>query len=196
MSKTMRVIAGLVAGLGLCGLTSVSSAQDSHVPKPTPEHERLAHGVGTWDATIKSWMQGPGAEPTVSKGVETVKLMPGGLWALSEFHGKFGDMDFHGNGQSGYDPLKKKYIGTWVDSMETTVMVMEGEFDNQSKTLTMYSKGVGPDGKPYDAKMVEVYKDKDNRVFTMSMKSDETRGEYIKVMEISYVKRADQGVKE
>ncbi len=29
---------------------------------------------------------------------------------------------------------------------------------------------------------------KDTRVFSMSMKSDETRGEYIKIMEISYVK--------
>jgi len=30
----------------------------------------------------------------------------------------------------------------------------------------------------------------------MSMKSDETRGEYIKIMEISYIERPDQGVKE
>ena len=30
----------------------------------------------------------------------------------------------------------------------------------------------------------------------MSMKSDETMGEYIKIMEISYVKRRDQGVEE
>jgi hypothetical protein len=37
---------------------------------------------------------------------------------------------------------------------------------------------------------------KDTRVFSMSMKSDQTKGEYIKVMEISYVKRPDQGVKE
>ncbi len=196
MSYLMRSIAGLVATVGLLGLSAFSSAQESPVPKLTPEHQRLAHGVGTWDATVKSWMQGPHSEPVVSKGVETVKLMPGGLWSLSEFHGKFGDMDFHGNGQSGYDPAKKKYIGTWVDSMETTIMMMEGDFDPQTKTLTMYSKGTGPDGKPYDAKMVEVYKDKENRVFTMSMKSDETKGEYVKIMEISYVKRPDKGIKE
>ena len=103
------------------------------MPKPTPEHERLAKGVGTWDATIKSWMQGPDAEPMVSKGVEMVKLMPGGLWSLSEFHGKFGDADFHGAGQTGYDPAKKKYIGTWVDSMETSITMMEGDFDPQTK---------------------------------------------------------------
>jgi hypothetical protein len=60
----------------------------------------------------------------------------------------------------------------------------------------MYSKGVDPAGKTYDAKMVNVHKDKDTRVFTMSMNSEETRGEYIKIMEISYVKRPDQGVKE
>ncbi len=196
MSRTVRGFAGFVAGLGLCGLATLSIAQDTPVPKPTPEHKLLAHGVGTWDATIKSWMQGPGSEPSVSKGVEIVKLMPGGLWLVSEFHGKFGDMDFHGQGQSGYDPLKKKYIGTWIDSMETTIMIMEGDFDPKSSTLTMYSKGVDPAGKPYDAKMVEVHKDKDTRVFTMSMKSDETKGENLKIMEISYVKRSDQGVKE
>ena len=196
MSKMMRSIAGLVATLGLLGLSTFSSAQESPVPKPTPEHQRLAHNVGTWDATIKSWMQGPQSEPVVSKGVEIHKLMPGGLWALSEFHGKFGDMDFHGQGQTGYDPAKKKYIGTWVDSMAPTIMMMEGDFDPQTKTLTMYAKGTGPDGKPYDAKMVEVYKDKENRVFTMSMKSDETKGEFVKMMEISYVKRPDTGVKE
>ncbi len=44
--------------------------------------------------------------------------------------------------------------------------------------------------------MVEVHKDKENRVFTMSMKSDETEGEFVKMMEISYVKRPDTGIKE
>lgn len=189
MIRTTRVVLGIVAGMGLSSFAAVANAQDSPVPKPTPEHERLAKGVGTWDATIKSWMQGPQSEPSVSKGVETAKLMPGGLWILSEFHGKFGEMDFHGQGQTGYDPGKKKYIGTWVDSMSPTIMIMEGDFDPQTHTMTMTSKGVGPSGKPYDAKMVEVHKDKDSRVFTMSMKSDETGGEFVKMMEISYLKR-------
>jgi hypothetical protein len=196
MSRTMRALTCFVAGLGLFGLATLSNAQESPVPKATAEHERLAQDVGTWDATMKSWMQGPGSEPAVSKGVEIVKLMPGGLWVLSEFHGKFGEAAFHGQGQTGYDPLKKKYIGTWVDSMETTIMIMEGDFDPNTSTLTMYSKGVDPAGKPYDAKLVYVHKDKDSRVLSMLMKSDETRGEYIKMMEISYVKRPDQGVKE
>ena len=140
-------------------------------------------------------MQGPGVGAVRLQGGGNRQADAGGPLGLSEFHGKFGDMEFHGQGQTGYDPAKKKYIGTWVDSMAPTIMLMEGEFDPQTNTLTTYSKGVDPAGKPYDAKMVSVHKDKDTRVFTMFMKSDETKGEYIKIMEISYVKRPDEGIK-
>jgi hypothetical protein len=189
MSKMSRNLMGLVVSLGILGSGATSRGQEGPA-KPGPEHERLAKEVGTWDATIKSWMQGPQSEPTVSQGVETVKLQPGGLWLISEFEGKFGDMAFHGNGQSGYDPLKKKYVGTWVDSMSASLMMMEGDYDADSKTMTMHAKGQDPSGKPYEAKMTSVQPDENSRVFTMSMKSDESKGEYVKMMEISYKKRA------
>ncbi len=68
--------------------------------------------------------------------------------------------------------------------------MMEGEYDPASHTVTFYSKGTGPSGKPYDSKMTSKHEGDDNRVFTMSMKSDETKGEYVKVMEITYKRRA------
>lgn len=193
MSRTTRVLLGMVVGLGLSGFATLAKAQESPVPKPTAEHERLAHEVGTWDATIKSWVQGPSAEPIVSKGTEVVKLMPGGLWLLTEFHGKAaGDIAFHGAGATGYDPKKGKYVGTWVDSMSPAVMLTEGDFDPKTDTLTMTAKGTEPaSGKPYDAKMTSVFKDKDTRVFTMSMKTDQTGGEFVKIVEITYTKRPD-----
>jgi hypothetical protein len=151
---------------------------------------RRLKDVGTWDATIKSWTGGPDSQPSESKGVEVVKLMPGGLWQQNEFDGKFADMEFHGCGVTGYDPKKKKYVGTWVDSMSTDILSMEGEYDASTKTLTMYSKGTDPSGKAYDAKMTSKHEDDDTRVFTMFMKSDETKGEFIKMMEITYKRRA------
>jgi hypothetical protein len=136
-------------------------------------------------------MRGPDSEPTVSQGVEVVKLMPGGLWLKSEFDGKFGDQEFHGCGQSGYDTRKGKYVGTWVDTLTTEIMMMEGDYDAASRTLTMYAKGTEPSGKTYDSKMTSKYDpDENTRVFTMSMKSDETKGEYVRVMEITYKRRA------
>ena len=135
-------------------------------------------------------MGGPDSEPTASEGVEVVKLMPGGLWAQSEFDGKFGDQVFHGCGVTGYDSRKAKYVGTWVDSMSTEIMMMEGDYDSASHTLTMFAKGTDPAGKAYDAKMTSKHESNDTRVFTMLMKSEQTKGEYVKVMEITYKKRA------
>ena len=117
-------------------------------------------------------------------------MMPGGMWLLSSFEGKFGDMDFHGAGQTGYDPKKGKYVGTWVDSMASEIMVTEGDYDSKNHTVTMYSKGTDPSGKPYDARMSTKYEAEDTMVFTMEMKSEETKGEFIKVMEITYKRRS------
>jgi hypothetical protein len=177
--------------LALLGSASIARAQEGPpTPKPTAEHEMLAKDAGTWDATIKSWMSGPEAAPVVSQGVEVVKVMPGGLWITNEFDGKFGDMPFHGNGQTGYDTKKKKFVGTWVDSMTTEIMNMEGDYDSATQTLTTYAKGTEPSGKPYEAKMTSKRQGDDTRVFTMFAKSDETKGEFVKMMEITYKRKA------
>jgi hypothetical protein len=178
-------------GVGLLGFTVKSKGEEGYAMSSTAEHERLTLDVGTWDATIKCYMQGPDAEPLVSHGTEVVKLMPGGLWAISDFESKFGDAPFHGHGQSGYDTLKKKFVGTWIDSMSPSFTTMEGDYDPKIKTLTMYAKGTDfRSGKPYEAKMTTEHKDKNSRVFTMFRKTDESRGEFVKTMEISYARRA------
>src|SRR5262245_33768266 len=91
---------GVVVGLSLGVSSATSWGQEGAAAKPTAEHELIAKEAGTWDATIKSWMQGPDSEPMVSKGVEVAKMMPGGLWLVSDFEGKFGEESFHGHGQS------------------------------------------------------------------------------------------------
>jgi len=191
MSTMMRSCVGLVACLVLVVAGGSARGQGGPpVPKPTAEHELLAKDVGTWNAMIKSWMGTPESEPTISQGVEVVKLLPGGLWTHAEFDGKFGDQEFHGCGQSGYDTNKKKIVGTWVDTMTTEIMMMEGDYDPANRTATLYSKGTGPSGKPYESKLTSKHESDDTRVFTMSVKSDETKGEYVKVMEITYKRRA------
>lgn len=57
----------------------------------------------------------------------------------------------------------------------------------------MTTKGTEPaSGKPYDARMSSVHKDKDTRVFTMSMKTNQTGGEFIKIMEITYIRQPNK----
>jgi hypothetical protein len=189
--KVTQTLVVTALGVGFLGITAKATGLEGQAMSLTAEHERLTLDVGTWDATIKCYMQGPDAEPHVSHATEVVKLMPGGLWAISDFEGQFGDTPFHGHGQSGYDPLKKKYVGTWIDSMSPSLMIFEGDYDPSTRTLTTYGKGTDPrSGKPYEAKMTTEHKNKDSRVFTMLRKSDESKGQFVKTMEISYARRA------
>ncbi|MDR3623232.1 MAG: DUF1579 domain-containing protein [Paludisphaera borealis] len=188
MNKSYCVAAAAACLLGL-GLRA--EAQDAPVVEPTAEHKRLAEDVGVWDAEVKLWAQGPGAEPTVSKGVEEISVMPGGLWQLGKFEGKIGDKEFVGRSVTGYDVHKKKYVGVWVDSTDPHMMLTEGEYDEATHTETATAKGTDPaSGKPYDLKMTTLHKGKDARVFTMNMKIAEAGDEFFKLMEISYTRRA------
>ena len=87
------------------------------MPTPGPEHEMLKKDVGTWDATVEMFMA-PGAPPAVSKGTETVTML-GGFWQVGEFKSEMIGQPFEGQGITGYDPAKKKFVGTWVDTMST-----------------------------------------------------------------------------
>jgi hypothetical protein len=149
---------GLVTLVGLLVFVSALSAQDA--PQPGPEHKKLKELEGTWDAVMKMGDQ-------ESKGTMVWKLDLGGLWLVSDFQGEFGGQKFSGKGLDGYDPIKKKYVGVWVDSMSASPMLSEGTFDKDGKVMTMTGEGPGPDGKPTKYKMTTEHKDKDNLLWTM-----------------------------
>ena len=43
--------------------------------------------------------------------------------------------------QTGYDPAKQRFVGTWVGSMMSHLWVYEGELDATGKVLTLNSEG-------------------------------------------------------
>jgi Protein of unknown function (DUF1579) len=143
-------------------------------PKPGPEHEMLKKFEGTWDAT----MNFGGME---SKGTAKYKMALGGFWLLDEFTGEFGGGKFEGKGATGYDPIKKKYVTAWIDSMSPTLMVMEGNFDKEGKTYTETGEGPSPEGKLQKMKSVIEFKDDDNMVFTMYTVADGKDQEMFKI---------------
>jgi len=140
-------------------------AQMPPMPQPGPEHEMLKKDVGTWDATVEMFMT-PGAPATVSKGTETVTML-GGFWQLSEFKSEMMGQPFEGRGATGYDPVKKKYVGTWIDTMTPGYYTVEGTYDPATKTLTAMMEGPDPSGVVTKTKETTEWKDADTRVFTM-----------------------------
>jgi hypothetical protein len=186
--KSMRFFACICVATS--AFSSAARAQEPSVPKPTAEHKVLAEDEGTWDATIKSFENGPESEPVVSKGVEVNTVITGGLWVASTFKGDFGGMTFEGRGQYGYDPAKKKYVGTWIDSMSTTITVLEGSYDAKNRTMTFTGDGVCPiDGSKLMHRMVSTQKDDGIREFTLYITGTLTGGKEAKVMQVMYTKR-------
>lgn len=173
---------GLVPAL-LLAFVPITSAQEMELPKPTKEHEMLKKDVGTWDAAIKMWM-GPG-DPAESKGVET-NTMLGDLWLISHFQGDVAGMKFDGHGQTGYDPLKKKYVGSWVDTFTTSVTLLDGTYDEKTGEVTMVGETTDAAGNKAQMKTVSKHTADGKRIFTLFMKGDMTGGEWVKSMEVTY----------
>lgn len=168
----MRVLTVICCLLALVVCVLPLAAQQP--PKPGPEHEMLKKFEGEWDATVSSM----GME---SKATSSIKIGLGGFWLTTDFKGEFGGEKFEGKGTSGYDPHKKKYVTTWVDSMSPTLMVMEGSFDKDGKTYTETGDSTGPDGKPMKMKSIYEFKDNDNMTFIMYNVTDGKEQEMLKI---------------
>ena len=151
---------------------------------PGEPHAMLAKGAGTWNATVKSW-QDPSGEPMVSTGTETSSMIFGGRYLESHFTGSMMGMPYEGRGMMGYDNGKKKYVGTWLDSMGTGIMSYEGDYDPKSKQIVCHGSYVDPVmGMEMPCRLVSHMISDDQHVFEMWGPSPMGSGE-VKWMEIS-----------
>ncbi len=150
------------------------------MPAATAEHKWLQQSVGEWDTEGEATM-GPGQPAIKCKGTETVRAI-GEFWTVSEPRTTFMEMPMNGVMTLGYDPEKKKYVGTWIDSMTSYMWKYEGTVDAAGKVLTLDTEGPNPMTPGKSAKFREVleFKNKDHKVFTSSMQGDD--GKYVKFM--------------
>lgn len=136
--------------------------------KPTAQHKWLQKLVGEW--TYESEMPTePGKPPLRCSGKESVRTL-GGLWVLAEGRGEMPGGD---EGRMlltlGYDPAKKRFVGSWVGSMMANLWVYDGVLKGNTLTLST----VGPDftGKKKSARYRDTIKvlGRDRRVLMSSM---------------------------
>jgi Protein of unknown function (DUF1579) len=176
-----------IAALAPCAARAQDEEQ-AQLPQVSDEHKLLHKDVGTWDATMKIWPQA-GAEPIESKGTETNELLQGGMWLVSRFKGEIFGMPFSGMGTVGYDPIDKKYVGTWVDSISPHLTIMKGEYDAATKTMNTIAEGRDFEtGQVTQSKHITRFVDENTRTFEIHAK--EEGGKERKVMEIQYKRRA------
>ena len=112
--------------------------------EPQAEHRWLQQLVGEWTTEARMTMSPEPAESC--QGGERVRSL-GGLWVLAEGWG-----EMPGGGKAtmlmtiGYDPVKERFVGSWIGSMMTHQWLYDGELDASGTTLTLHSEG--PDMSP------------------------------------------------
>jgi hypothetical protein len=168
-------------------VAAAGAQQMPPMPKPGPEHEILKMDVGTWDASVEIF-PGPGAPPMTSKGVEVSTIGCGGMCLITDFKGELmPGMAFQGHGIMTWDAVKKKYAGSWTDSMSTGLAMTEGIYDAASKKATGSMEGPNMTGEIVKSRTVTEYPAADSRVMTAYTRGPD--GKEMQSMRITYTRR-------
>ena len=181
-----RIVAGLFVLCAAPVLSTKAAGQPPPMPKPGPEHGVLKMDVGTWDAVVEI-NQGPGAPATKSKGVEVNTMGCSGLCLITDFKGDMAGSPFLGHGVTTWDPAKKKYVGSWTDSMSTGLAIGESTYDAAAKKATGSMEGPDHTGKLVKARSVVEWKNATTRVMTMFAPGPD--GKEMETMKITYTRR-------
>ena len=169
--------------------------QMMELAKLNENHKLLTDLDGNWNYSIKFWMNpDPNAKPEESKGTAVRKSMMDGRYSTLDVTGKMEmpgpdgkkkEMTFKGHGIDGYDNVKKKFVGSWVDNMGTGIMFSEGSYDPATKTFTYTSEVEPMPGMKQQIR--EVIKVTDNNHHTLEW-YENRGGQEVKTMEINYTR--------
>ena len=156
---------------------------------PGEPHKKLEAMVGTFDATVKMWMD-PSKPPEESAGKSESRWVLGNRYVQETYEGTFMGQPFSGIGYTGYDNITKNYTGTWMDSGSTSMMNMTstGATDPAGKVMSFAGTMYDPmTGKACKLTTKVTFADNDHHM--MEMWGPDPSGKVYKMMEITYVRK-------
>jgi len=153
---------------------------------PGEPHKRLASMEGSWNTKTKSWME-PNKPPMETAGTCEQKMILGGRFLKQKCSGDMMGKTFEGVGLTGYDNQTKKYTSTWMDSMSTTLHVMEGT-SNDDNTITQEGQYTCPIRGEMKLRSVTKIVDQNTNIFEMY--GTDKSGQEMKMMEITYTRKS------
>jgi hypothetical protein len=169
--------------------------QMMELSKLNENHKVLSSLDGNWNYTIKFWMSpDPNAKPQESKGTAVRKSIMDGRYCVMDVTGKMEmpgpdgqkkEMTFKGHAIEGYDNVKKKFVGSWIDNMGTGIQFSEGTYDPTTKTFTYTSEMEPVPG--VKSQVRELLKVTDNNHMTLEWYENQG-GQEKKTMEINYTR--------
>jgi hypothetical protein len=157
-------------------------------PAPTKEHLWLGRLIGDWTFSYDA----PDTDNTRTRrieGTETFRAI-GALWVQGD---GVSPMAEGGMGVTqitlGWDPLKGRFVGTWLGTMLAYLWVYDGELDSTGQVLSLYSDGPAMDG----SGRMEPYKDVitfiDDNTRTLTGHTKDADGNWKAFMSMEYRRR-------
>jgi hypothetical protein len=151
--------------------------------EPQKEHRWLEKLVGEWTYEGEALM-GPGQPPVKSRGTQTGRSI-GGLWILSE-----GKSEMPGGWPAtmiitlGYDPARKRFVGTFIGSMMTNLWVYEGSLEGNVLTLDAEGPSFADPTKPAKYQdIIEVASDDHHILYSQVLGEN---GQWTRFMTVHY----------
>jgi hypothetical protein len=92
--------------------------------EPGRQHHQMAYFIGHWDVETQMIMPGMKRPPT--KGTAEYKWLIPGRWISVDLKGTMLGAPMQSFGIHGFDNFKKKWVTTWVSSMDTAMNRSEG----------------------------------------------------------------------
>ncbi len=162
-------------------LSGTAIAQEQpEFPGPEKEHQWLKKFAGQWSMTSKAQM-GPDLPPIECNGTIEGRMI-GEFWVVNEMQNSSQGVAVKGLQTIGYDTTKKKYVGTWVDSMTSYMWHYEGTVDESGNKITLEADGPNfmADGKLTKFRDAYEFKTPDLMIVTSSMLGED--GKWITFM--------------
>ena len=159
-------------------------AQWQKAMTPAEGHKRLEPIVGSFKAKATFVME-PGGEAQKSDATSEHRWILDGRFVEQEYNGTTMGMPFQGRGYTGYDNVKKKYVGTWMDSFSTGVMNFTST-KISPKQITSVAESLDPSGKKMVFDTILSIKDKNRHTYEMWTKAK--NGKKFRTMLIEYTR--------
>lgn len=105
-------------------VTAAIADEANEFPKPATEHELLKKFAGSW-VTDSMCTMAPGTPPIKCTGKINSKML-GEFWVLNEMQSEVAGIRFTAMHTVGYDKAKKKYVATWIDSLNDFMWKYDG----------------------------------------------------------------------
>jgi hypothetical protein len=145
-----------------------------HTPEPHAEHRWLHQLIGEWNIESEFRME-PDQPPMKTRGREVVRAL-GELWTIGEGSGNTPD---DGSCDSmmtlGYDPAKKRFVGSFIASAMTHFWSYDGSLDESGRVLTLDAEGPSFAGDGTMARYQDIieFVTDDHRTLTSRMQSSD-----------------------